>query len=199
MVIRKRPASGRLRPLLAILFALYACEAVATGEAEHDFASLAGGLKEHQARLAVASSSDTACESVFRLSETESDGEHTVYGAASLPQNVKLKLRARASSRYAIQLGLASGDWASYAIADVSLVSGAHTTIQGGYLQVRDVEVKREKGGWRAIELSVANLGDAQRPSAAAGNAFVKLIADGDSKYYAGKTGYGVELCADRP
>jgi hypothetical protein len=176
--------------------ALFVQGAAARDAAEYDLGAIARNLNEYKARLLAVEVRDGTCKQAFGLTEADGEGEHAIYGSIQLLESVRLKFRVRALTRYAIQLGFTSGDWTSYAVAQVSLISGAYTNLQGGYLQVRDVTVQPEPGGWRAIELQVTNVNRAKQPSAA-GHAFVKLIADGDSKSYLGRAGYGVELCAD--
>ncbi len=180
-----------------VAVALLATVAIAQEPLRYGVDSIAGRLNESRARLTKVNVDDGTCRQAFHLSETDTAGEHIIYGAARLSSDVRLNIVARARNRYGIQIGFIGRDWASYAIAEVNLISGAYTVIQQGHLQANDVVVRDGPASWKKIELRSSDQRAVTPESPIMGFALIKLTADGSVKSYPGKAGHGVELCAD--
>ena len=114
-------------------------------------------LTEYQASLRRAGASDPLCGRVLTLNETHSDGEHAVFGVVAMRPQVRLAVRVRARNRYALQLGFASQGWNAYALATVSLISGAYRKIDAGTLAVTDVDIRTTQSDWLEAEIGAAS------------------------------------------
>lgn len=190
------PEARRLTRAAAVLATSLAAVPLAhsTAAYEVDLAALRDG-KAHQAHLLVRTATDPDCAARYELSELDGDGEHTVYRTIDMPGEVTFRLRARAVSRYGLHLGFASHDWNSYSYASVSLISGAHSVVEGGTLKSVRAFAEARPDGWVDIIFTVA---DRSRAPGATGFAFIKLTANGGHKAYPGRPVEGVELCSIR-
>lgn len=190
------PAARWITRSAAVLAACVAAVPLAysTTANEVDLAALRDG-KAHQAHLLVRTATDPDCAARYELSELDGDGEHTVYRTIDMPGEVTFRLRARAVSRYGLHLGFASHDWNSYSYAAISLISGAHTVVEGGALKSVRASAEARPDGWVDINFTVADRG---RTSGTTGFAFIKLTANGGHKAFPGRPVEGVELCSIR-
>jgi hypothetical protein len=152
-----------------------------------------------QSRMLTRAIPDPGCRAQYGLSESEGEGEHTVYQATEMRDEVGVRLRVKAALRYGVQIGFASHDWSSYALTTVSLISGAQTVSEGGALKSIRSSVAVRPDGWVEIDFGAANQRGARSREEAIGFAFIKLTADGGLKEYRGRPGYGIELCAIGP
>lgn len=162
---------------------------------EFDVASLENGHM-WQSRMLARANPDSGCRAQYGLSELEGDGEHTVYQAVEMPEEVGVRIRMRAGLRYGVQIGFASHDWSSYSLANVSLTSGAYAVTEGGSLKAVRSSVTARPDGWMEVSFSIANQRRPRGGEDAMGFAFIKLTADGGLKEYRGRPGHGIELCA---
>jgi hypothetical protein len=169
-----------------------------TGErGNYSIRSIFDTQRVFQAQLTRSDRADPTCANGFSLTELQGSGEHTVYGVVELLSAITLRMRARAVTRYSIQVGFASQDWGSFALATVSLVSGAHTTSDNGILKIVGSSIVPQDDGWVEITLDVADQRPAKVAAPGIAYALVKLHADGGgAKFYEGTPGHGVEFCA---
>jgi hypothetical protein len=161
---------------------------------QYDVKSIDNHLNEAHAHLTVVSADDNTCSHAFRLTETDGEAEHVVYGDVRFSSDMWLTIEARAHDRYALQVGFATSDWQSYAIASVNLISGASTAAEGGQLHVKELIVNENAANWKEIKLHAVV--QSSQTASQEGYALVKLIANGQLISYSGLAGHGVELCA---
>ncbi len=184
----------RTTAMLTLLLA-GAPSAHSTTAGEVDLSTLRDG-KTHQARLLARTVTDPGCTARYELSELEGEGEHTVFRAVEMPDEVTFRLRARAVSRYGVHIGFASHDWTSYSYTAVSLISGAHVVFEGGVLKSVHSSAEARPDGWVDISFTVADRNRTPGGTGPTGFAFIKLTANGGAKAFPGRPIEGVELCA---
>jgi hypothetical protein len=190
---RRGGARGVVLALASVFAGL--CVSYAAPPRDFDITSIMNG-EMWQTLLLKQAVTDAGCKVQYRLSELEGDGEHTVYGKVALSEEVGLHLRVRAVTRYGVQVGFATQDWASYSLISLSLISGAYDRMEGGRLEIVGTSVVPRSDGWVDVSIRVKHRNRADVPEGASGYAMIKLTADGGAKHYRGQLGHGVELCA---
>ena len=176
----------------ALTLALLSAAAIpALASQPFDVTSFKSGTM-HQAGITERASPEAGCAAQYDLSDRAGEGEHTIYQRADLSGEAVLRLRVRAAQRYGVEVGFASGDWASFSQASISLISGAFAVTEGGSLKPVRTSVEARPDGWVEISLNVVD----RKGRGGSGHAFIKLTAEGGLKSYRGRPGLGVELCA---
>lgn len=195
-VLSSRRAVVRALRLAVLAGGLATAGALAAAVPEYSAADIYAAPQKWQASLVKAQAGDPACASALTLTETAQEGEHAVYGVVALSTQSKLKLTVKANGRYSVQFGLVSSDWKSFALATVSLVSGAYQVADSGRLRGKDIAVRSVTGDWLEMELLVEDVGIRGAGDAVGGYAIVKPTVAGGNTFYQGDAARGVMLCA---